>query len=132
MLHVVPRIKHYRNHSVAATQKYLALRGYRISRPSVRRYSDLIDTPRIRTKGKSSNKYERVYSSTDLQRLEIVTILKLLGFTNKEVLVWLSNPNHKQVEARVLEFTETQGRARQLLAQLSSLRSAQTWGATTN
>ena len=114
-IRMIPRTKYYRRQSTLAVRTYLTGRGLKVSLNTVRRYAQLLDIGHVR----AHQQFERVFTTDDLVRLEIVVILKFLGMTDKEVRQWLTHPVREVVQDRLGDMEQRIHSARNLLAQLA-------------
>lgn len=96
----------------------LAHRGLPLPTPRLREYTKLLWPPVNRVQ--VGTQHERFYTEADLTRLETATILKGLGFSNKEVQAWFLAPNHDRLAARIKRTRVLVSRAHELLESLKA------------
>lgn len=102
--------------SVQWAAEQLVARGYTVSHSKVRRYSNLLLGQIVRV-GEPHHR-ERRYTELDIDRLETIFLLKGLGMTDKEVLVWVKVPEADELEGKIRKVKQFIARAGQLVESL--------------
>ena len=112
MLQSRPLLPRTRPSVLWATQA-LHSRGFSISEARVRSYLTLLQPPvQSVVTGKQ---LERRFTEADIDRLEIVVILKELGLTHTQVTHWLQDPQPEVVVSRTKRVRALLARATQLV-----------------